>query len=287
MAGPSSSLREGGAVYPDLDEAQPSQPSRVPARGGPLSRQTSTKSHYSIFYGSVPIPEEEEEGERGGEGLNGSDASPSQREISKKLVVQMRLSQTYLVFCLAMATLGLFLLAYCLYKGGVPAMHWWFFIGELVLTIFLTAETVIDMYLLRRDFWLYSWNIFQLVVTVLCVAFVVFDILQWMALFEQLEGYLSLILLIIRYVFQVARTVELFRKSAASHASQQAVAEETVAFPPIREVSEGRRPSVVRKLSTTSFAGYEVDMEEAFGQPGGPGPFSRRETMEARTKRGM
>merc|ERR1719409_181210 len=107
----------------------------------------------------------------------------------------------------------------------------WFLVAEAVITLFITAETAADMIVYGcREYWNDSWRVFDFAVCILCLIGLVIDYIHWY-FYMQIDDYISVGLLIVRYIVQGFRVLRVLRQANAAASTISTVEETPISMP--------------------------------------------------------
>ncbi|KAL8271603.1 hypothetical protein Esti_004509 [Eimeria stiedai] len=153
-------------------------------------------------------------------------------DIGKGVIYNIRLSRWYLAYCSLMAILTLSLVIFMIvdihfWKNPVPA---WVCALDGFMTFAVCFETVVDVILLGGPFWSSGWHVFDFAVSLVCFISWVLLLLEVVRVVEPLEGFVTVILLTIRYAAQFIRIVRFIRTGAEAQDSLTAVEEQVIRF---------------------------------------------------------
>uniref|UniRef100_A0A7S1A8C0 Ion transport domain-containing protein n=1 Tax=Noctiluca scintillans TaxID=2966 RepID=A0A7S1A8C0_NOCSC len=153
----------------------------------------------------------------------------------RHVIQQHRLRRAYVAFCIGM-TLYCFILIVCsglahYQKFGFDPHTPWLILGEAVVTIFICTETLADMILCGfRLYWSDWWHRFDVCVSVICLAGLALDFIK-SSRNMKLDDYVSMSLLVARYLIQLARIFRVVRSAQIAKARRDAVDDTPIVLP--------------------------------------------------------
>lgn len=177
-----------------------------------------------------------------------------QADIGKGIVYNIRLSRWYLVYCSLMAIATLSLVIFMIVdvhflKNRTPV---WVCAVDAIITFAICLETVVDMILLGKPFWTSGWHVFDFAVSLVCLVSWILLLLEVIGVVESLEGFVTVILLTIRYTAQFIRIVRYIRTGAEAQDQLSAVEEQVIRFDkPSSRVDSGL---------STAVPGVDIDL---------------------------
>mmetsp|Transcript_89879 Transcript_89879/g.141930 ORF Transcript_89879/g.141930 Transcript_89879/m.141930 type:complete len:189 (+) Transcript_89879:78-644(+) len=146
-----------------------------------------------------------------------------------------RLTRWYVSWCIfnALLCIGLILYALAARKGRLDhyPRNGWFLTAEALITLFISFETVSDMIVYGcEDYWQDPWHVFDFLVCILCLVGLVIDYIHWY-FYMQIDDYISVGLLIVRYIVQSCRVVRVLRQANQAVLDNQVVEETPISLP--------------------------------------------------------
>eukprot|EP00916_Digyalum_oweni_P018428 GHVL01030881.1.p1 GENE.GHVL01030881.1~~GHVL01030881.1.p1 ORF type:complete len:198 (+),score=19.19 GHVL01030881.1:77-670(+) len=144
--------------------------------------------------------------------------------MGKGFIYSIRLSRIYLIFCIFCTILSFVLLAISAINGYTHSSprNPWYLTGDVLLTSFVTAETISDLIILRLSFWKSGWHILDFTCMILSIGCLVFDVAFPATAVGSYDDVVQFSLTAIRYVTQLARIVMLVHTSFTRESEQMA-----------------------------------------------------------------
>merc|ERR1712072_175086 len=144
-------------------------------------------------------------------------------EQMKVVAAKILSSSGYYAMCLLMIAISTFLIIWL--AVGDTESHWWFVMLEVIVTVVIVLEVIVQMVADGKDFWLNGWNVLDFIVCLLCVgSFLIYVFVRDRR--QAGDDTAALIVLAIRYLAQGLRVFALM--SRASHIRQREEAQQTL-----------------------------------------------------------
>merc|ERR1719419_1343035 len=103
--------------------------------------------------------------------------------------------------------------------------------AEAWVSAFISVETAADMIICGwEEYWGDHWHIFDIIVALACIASLVIDFLRWVARLH-FDDYFSVVLLIVRYMLQSVRVLQLLHNARKAKQELDVVDETPITIP--------------------------------------------------------
>lgn len=134
---------------------------------------------------------------------------------------------------MAVACIALVLYAFLGRRGRLDhyPKNGWLLVAEALITLFITMETVADMIVYGcQEYWRNGWRVFDFIVCILCLIGLVIDYVHWY-FYMRIDDYISVGLLIVRYVVQSFRIYRVLRQANIATTNSFTVDETQIKIP--------------------------------------------------------
>jgi len=140
-------------------------------------------------------------------------------EQMKVMAAKILSSSGYYALCLIMIAVSTFLIIWM--AVGDTDSHWWFVLLEVLVTLVIVIEVIVQMVADQREFWHNGWNVLDFIVMLLCVgSFVIYVFVRDRR--QAGDDSAALIVLVIRYIAQGLRVVALMSRANQIRARAEA-----------------------------------------------------------------